>query len=148
MISFSNKMRLIALTVILGLAACAPEPTDPSTTSLAGVWTSNAHVFALSNIRMKVVQEPEGIVSGEWTAKRDNGSGSCTQIPACDVTGDLIGRNTVSQVQIEVLGAGRFEGSVVEPNTMRGVFVVQDSYDTITFVRTAASFNTNRLPSR
>lgn len=82
---------------------------------------------------MTVVQEPQGIVSGKWTAKRD--AGACGQPVACDVTGDLIGRNTVSQVEIQILGAGRFEGGLVELNRMRGIFAVQDGYDTLTFVR-------------
>jgi hypothetical protein len=138
-------MKLSLSLILLCTIACAPEPTDPSSTSLAGTWTSSAHVFALSNIRMSLIQEPQGIVSGAWTAKRDAGSGNCTQTPSCSVSGDLIGRNTVSQVEIQVLGAGRFEGGLVESNSMRGIFAVQDAYDTITFVR-SASTSTSRLP--
>ena len=97
---------------------------------------------------MALIQEPQGIVSGVWTAKRDAGSGSCTQTPSCSVTGNLIGRNTVSQVEIQVLGAGRFEGGLVESNRMRGIFAVQDSYDTITFVRSVSVLNLRVVNSR
>ncbi len=55
----------------------------------------------------------------------------------CDAFGTLIGRNLVSQVALELLGAGKFEGTLVEPSRLRGAFIVRDGYDTITFVRVA-----------
>ncbi|HEX6576700.1 MAG TPA: hypothetical protein VF042_17150 [Gemmatimonadaceae bacterium] len=123
-------MRLIAAFLLIApLAACGPEPTDPAKTSLAGTWTSKSRVFTLNSINMMIVQEPNGIVSGTWTAKDVDGLGA---------NGNLIGRNTVSQVEIEVVGAGRFEGGLVEANRMRGIFAIQDSYDTVTFVRSVA----------
>lgn len=117
------------------VTACAPEPTTPADTSLAGVWTANAHMYTLSNFRLEMVQEPQGIVSGKWFARGDGGRAGCPEATPCDASGDLIGRNTVSQVELELIGAGSFEGAQVETNRLRGVFVVVDSYDTITFVR-------------
>ena len=118
------------------LAACAPEPNSPSDESLAGVWTSSAHLYSLSNFRMTLIQEPKGIVSGSWTAKGDGGNGGCLPATPCDAAGNVIGLNTVAQVEIALLGAGRFEGTLLEQNRLRGVFAVGASYDTITFVRT------------
>lgn len=129
---------------ILACVACAPEPTDPSSTSLAGVWTANAHLYTLSNFRMNIVQEPQGIVSGKWFAKGDGGGGGCPEATPCDATGDLIGRNTVSQVEIAMIGAGKFEGALLDDNKMRGIFAVGESFDTITFVRTIIDNNANR----
>lgn len=127
---------------MLSLAACAPEPTEPAKTSLAGTWSApNAHLYGLSNFRLEIIQEPNGIVSGQWFVKRDVGSAKCETITPCDGVGELIGRNTVSQVELELLGAGKFEGGLIEEGRMRGIFAVQESYDTITFVRASLTIN-------
>jgi hypothetical protein len=124
----SNTMRIItAFAATLAFAACAPEPASPSGESLAGVWTSSAHRYSLSNFRLNIVQEPKGIVSGSWSAKSDSRG---------EESGDVIGRNTVAQVEILLIGAGRFEGARVEPNQLRGIYVVGEAFDTITFTRT------------
>ena len=107
--------------------------TTPADTSIAGVWKSNAHLFALSQIELNLIQEPRGIVSGGWTAKSDGNSGGCSS--PCDASGLLIGRNSVSQVELELLGAGKFEGTLIEPNRLRGILAVGLGYDTITFVK-------------
>ncbi len=127
---------LVFLMTLL-LVTCAPEPTSPSSADLGGIWTSNAHLFALSQFKMTLTQEPAGIVSGGWSAKGDGGGGGCFPGIPCDAFGNLIGRNMASGVALELLGAGKFEGTLVEPSRLRGVFVVEFGYDTITFVRTA-----------
>lgn len=124
---------LLALTMLM---ACAPEPTTPADTNLGGTWTSNARLFTLSDFRMNLIQEPEGIVSGTWTAKGEGGGGGCLPDTPCDASGQVIGRNTIASVDIELLGAGKFEGGLVEPNRLRGIFAIESDYDTITFVRT------------
>lgn len=130
-------MRIIpAIAIAIALAACAPEPNSPSDESLAGVWTSNARLYSLSNFRLNLIQEPRGIVSGTWTAKRDNAPINCLPLTTCNSSGEVIGRNTVAQVEIQLIGAGRFEGSLLEQNRLRGIYAVGESYDTITFVRT------------
>jgi hypothetical protein len=131
-----GRLVLVFLMALL-LATCAPEPTSPSSADLGGIWTSNAHLFALSQFKMTLTQEANGIVSGGWSAKGDGGGGGCFPGIPCDAFGDLIGRNMASGVALELLGAGKFEGSLVEPTRLRGVFVVGLGYDTITFVRTA-----------
>jgi len=136
-----NRSRIIlrrfplACAAIL-LSSCAPEPTTPATTSLAGVWTSTSHEFSLSQIKMTIVQEPKGIVSGSWTAKGDGGAGGCApQIP-CNASGGLIGQNLVSTVVINLLGAGKIQGALVEPARLRGILIIGIANDTITFDRT------------
>ena len=129
-------MRIIsALAAVIALGACAPEPTTPSSESLAGTWTSGAHLFALSSFRMELVQEPQGIVSGSWSAKRDPGGAACPEITPCDNSGPVIGLNTVAQVEIDLTGAGRFEGALLEHNRLRGIFALGEAFDTITFIR-------------
>ncbi|HEX2722292.1 MAG TPA: hypothetical protein VHM24_05200 [Gemmatimonadaceae bacterium] len=129
-------MRRLAAMVCVVLLACAPEPTTPADTNLGGTWTANAHLYMLSNFRLQIIQEPQGVVSGKWFAKGDGGGGGCPPLTPCDASGVLIGRNTIAQIELELLGAGRFEGTLVAPTRMRGIFAVGESYDTITFNRT------------
>lgn len=138
MVYVSVQLRKVfSLFVLLVLMACGPEPTEPASTSLAGTWVSNANMFGLSNMRMTIVQEPRGIVSGGWTATGIGPAGGCPEVGvACAAFGYVIGRNLVAHVQIELVGAGQFEGNLVEPQKLRGIFMVQTASDTITFVRT------------
>ncbi len=126
---------LLFVVAVAGITACAPEPTTPADSDLAGVWKANAFLYTLSDFRMDIVQEPRGIVSGSWSAKGAGGGGGCPVATPCNAFGELIGRNTVAQVEVELLKAGKFEGALVGPDRMRGIFAVGESYDTITFVR-------------
>jgi len=126
---------LTAAALLCGIISCAPEPNTPADTNLAGTWVANAHLYSLSNFRLEMIQEPKGIVSGKWFAKGDGGGGGCPEATPCNAFGNLIGRNTVSQVELELLGAGRFEGVLLESDRLRGIFAVGTAYDTITFSR-------------
>ena len=126
-----------AFAVLVFLAsACAPEPTTPSTVDIGGVWTSNAHLFFLSQFKLTLVQEPKGIVSGTWAAHGDGGGGGCAPNVPCDAFGNLIGLNTISKINLELLGAGSFEGALIEPTKIRGAFTAPQGFDTITFIKT------------
>lgn len=138
------KRSIAAFALLVLAVGCAPEPTEPADTNLAGTWKANAHLFSLSNIRLEMIQEPEGIVSGMWFADGDGGGGGCQPETPCKAFGHLIGRNTVSQIQIELLGAGEFQGVLSQSDRMRGAFSVNDRFDTITFNRTSVSISTTR----
>lgn len=125
------------IIVWLMVAGCAPEPSAPATTDLGGVWTSNAHLFSFSQIKLTLVQEANGIVSGGWSARGDGGAGGCAPGVPCDTFGNLIGVNTVSKVNLELLGAGSFEGVLMEPTRLRGAFSAPAGYDTMTFIKAA-----------
>ena len=140
------KRSIVAFALLIFGTGCGPEPTTPASTSLAGTWSSKAHLFTMSNMRLEMVQEPQGIVSGMWYADGDGGLGGCFPDIPCKASGHLIGRNTVSQISLELLGIGQFEGVLRESTTMRGIFAVSDKYDSITFNRTSTTISTNRVP--
>lgn len=145
---YSNMMRLNRALLFLLCLGCAPEPTTPADTDLGGVWTATAHLYSLSNFRLEILQEPQGIVSGKWFALQDGDGGGCPVGTLCDASGDIIGRNTVAQVEIHLVGAGRFEGALVEPNQLRGIYAVNESYDVIVFNRTSTTVSTDRKVNR
>jgi hypothetical protein len=131
-------MRLIIAVIVLLVSGCSDEPLTPSNVSLIGTWeASNWSLFALSDLKVIISQQDTGIVRGRWTARGSGGNGGCDIGKPCDAFGNLIGRNTISTVELEVLGAGRFDGRLVEPNRLRGTYQVDQSYDTITFIRTS-----------
>lgn len=143
-----NEFLMIGLLAASTVFGCAPEPTEPAMTDLAGTWTATTHVFALSNIKIQMIQEPLGIVSGKWFADGDGGTGGCEPKIPCKAFGELIGRNTVSQVEIELLGAGRFDGVLLTGPSLRGTFTVSSDYDSITFVRTSTRSTANLNAAR
>lgn len=121
--------------LIILATACAPDPTTPSSVDIGGVWTSNAHLFSFSQFKLTLVQEPKGIVSGGWAAHGDGGAGGCPPSVPCEAFGNLIGLNTVAKINLELLGAGSFEGALLAPTKLRGAFTSPTGYDTITFTR-------------
>jgi hypothetical protein len=123
------------IALIMLATACAPEPTTPSSVDLGGVWTSSAHLFSFSQFKLTLVQEPKGIVSGGWAAHGDGGAGGCQPNIPCEADGHLIGLNTVAKINLELLGAGSFEGALIEPTKLRGAFIAPSGFDTITFIR-------------
>ena len=132
-VSVARAARMAVL--LLAMMGCAPEPTTPATTDLGGVWTSSARLFTLSSIRMNLVQEPRGVVSGGWTARGEGGGGGCPSSAPCNASGLLIGRNTIARVELELLGAGKFEGVLEEEDKLRGAFLTGTAADTISFFR-------------
>jgi hypothetical protein len=126
-----------AAVIVFVVMACAPEPTTPADTSLAGVWQSTDSLFGLSRIKMTMIQESRGIVSGTWAARAEGGVAGCSVGVPCNASGNLIGLNTVSKADIQLLGAANFEGVLEAPTRLRGALLVGNSYDTITFNRTS-----------
>jgi len=129
-------MKLFLVVALTILCACGEDPTTPSNVSLIGSWTSaSENLFTLSDIRMEVNQQDTGIVKGHWFAHSTGGNAGCAVATPCDGDGFVVGRNTISRVEIELLGAGKFDGRLVDDHTLRGTFALGDRYDTVTFTR-------------
>ena len=139
-------MRLIIAAIVLLVSACAEEPTTPSNVSLIGTWQAPRwNLFALSDLKIQISQQDTGIVRGKWSALGSGGNGGCAIGVPCDASGNLIGRNTISVIELEILGAGRFDGRLVEPDKLRGTYYLGTAYDTITLIRTSSVPSANRL---
>ena len=126
---------IVALIAALAVAiACAAEPTDPADSDLSGVWQSWDQDLYIRNIRMELQQPSPGIVSGKWVAegRTDN---ACTPGAGCADSSLVTGRTEVSQVVLELLGAGTFVGELATADTLRGIIRSQGKNFHVTFGR-------------
>lgn len=131
------KERLIlcvAASLMIVAAACGREPTDPSRTDISGVWRSPDRDLYITNIRMTLLQASPGVVTGKWVAdgRTDN---LCTPGVPCGDSSVVSGRNEVSQVVLELLGAGTFVGELATKDTLKGIIRSQGTNYHVTFAR-------------
>ena len=120
--------------MLIAGAGCGREPTDPSRTNIAGTWQSFDRDLYVRNIRMVLVEAQPGLVAGRWTADGhvDN---SCKPGVPCRDSGVIRGRNEVSQVVLEILGAGDFVGERPEKDLLKGIIRSQTQNFHVTFTR-------------
>lgn len=136
-IYFRFKERLIlagAAVLLVAAVACGREPTDPSDSDLTGVWRSFDRDLYITNIRLTLIQPSPGVVTGKWVAdgRTDN---SCSPGVPCGDSSVVSGRNEVSQVVLELLGAGTFVGELAAQDTLRGIIRSQGANYHVTFAR-------------
>jgi hypothetical protein len=123
---------IAAFAIIAG--ACAAEPTDPAKTDLTGTWQSFDPDLYIRNIRLTLQQPAPGVVVGTWRAdgRTDN---ACTPGVACGDSSIVTGRNEVSQVVLDLLGAGTFVGELATADTLKGIIRSQGMNFHVTFGR-------------
>ncbi len=139
-VTISRKLNRIAAGLIAGLCgigalvSCSSEPTDPAKTDLTGQWRSFDQDLYIRNIRLVLVQSAPGIVTGKWTAdgRTDN---ACTPGVACGDSSIVSGRNEVSQVVLDLLGAGTFVGELAKRDTLKGIIRSSGQNFHVTFGR-------------
>ena len=122
------------MAVLIAGAGCGREPTDPSRTNIAGTWQSFDRDLYIRNIRMVLVESQPGVVAGQWTAdgRTDN---ACTPGVPCRDSSIIRGRNDVSQVVLELLGAGTFVGERPKKDLLRGIIRSENQNFHVTFTR-------------
>ncbi|MEO7367002.1 MAG: hypothetical protein ABIZ36_03535 [Gemmatimonadaceae bacterium] len=132
--SLNPGSAVVATALLLSVAACGREPTDPSSTDLTGNWRSFDQDLYIRNIRLTLEQPAPGIVTGKWTAdgRTDN---ACTPNIACGDSSIVTGRNEVGQVVLDLLGAGTFVGELAKRDTLKGIIRSQGQNYHVTFGR-------------
>lgn len=111
---------LLFAGALAGTPACGRLPTDPSRSDLSGNWNSFDRDLYITNIQLRMIQPVPGRVEGRWTAQ-GRVDGNCPPVVPCGDSGILRGRNEVSQVVLEILGAGDFVGELVKQDTLKGI---------------------------
>lgn len=120
--------------LVVALAACGADPTDPSKSDLTGTWKSFDRDLYITNIELSLMQPSPGIVIGKWRAegRTDN---ACVPGRPCGDSSIVTGRNEVAQVVLDLLGAGTFVGELARADTLKGVIRSQGKNFHVTFGR-------------
>lgn len=134
--SAKRVARLVCgIACVSAALACGPELTDPADSNVTGAWTSPDTVGGIYNIRLDLVQDESGGVSGSWSGQADSVNGQCPADTGCAPTNDVTGSNTVLQLHLEILGAGSFTGQVIAADAFRGNLARGGSNFAIRFTR-------------
>jgi hypothetical protein len=121
---------LLAIAVV---GACGPSLTQPSSRDLTGRWATVDAIGALSSIEMSITQQPDGTVSGQWSAIVFPANPPCPPGVGSNATGPVTGTHTVLEVRLAFLGAGDFDGQATDSKTLRGSFVSCSTAKVIVF---------------
>lgn len=113
------RLALIFLTAAY-LCACGPDLNSPSAKSVSGKWQASDSVSYFYNLKLDLVQDTQGEVTGTWSSLLKGGNLSCPVGTVCAAANTASGRNTVVGVSIEVLGIGKFTGQLEDGNILRG----------------------------
>jgi hypothetical protein len=76
-----------------------------------------------------ITQQPDGTLNGEWTGKAFPPDAACPPGLGSNPTGPVNGSNTILEVQFSLLGAGDFQGQVLDSKTLKGSFESCGSYE-------------------
>lgn len=114
--------RILTVLLISALCAeCGPPLTDPSHVDLSGHWVSTDQIGPVSDIEMDIIQHEDGSVEGNWSGKAITPI-VCPPGLGTNPTGPVNGSNTVLEVRLALLGAGDFQGQIVDDKTLKGSF--------------------------
>ena len=121
-------------TTALAAVSCGREPTDPSRTTLTGLWKSFDVDLYIHDIEMEIHENEPGVVIGKWSAigKVDN---SCPVGKFCKDSSIIQGRNEVAQVVLHLFGAGDFVGERTSDTQLKGIIRSQEQNFHVTFTR-------------
>lgn len=111
---------MAALACAIVTVSCAPEPTDAAGTNVSGTWFAAGPAGGLSNVTVTLLQGPDGVISGTYTATGTPNVQFCPSTGPCAITGTLSGMNSTLQVFFELKDAGQFTGQLIDQSTLKG----------------------------
>jgi hypothetical protein len=120
--------------ITFAAASCGRQPTDPSRSSLTGLWKSFDYDLYIHDIEMEIHENEPGVVIGKWSAigKVDN---SCSPGKFCRDSSVIEGRNEVAQVVLHLFGAGDFVGERTSTTQLKGIIRSREQNFHVTFTR-------------
>jgi hypothetical protein len=98
---------------------CGPPLSEPASFTITGRWKSADRVGAISDIVLDVTQQPDGVLTGHWSANATP-NGVCPPDIGTSPSGPATGHNTVVEVQVALMGVGDFHGQRIDDATIRG----------------------------
>jgi hypothetical protein len=132
----ASKARFLCRLICLAVAlACGPDLTDPAELTVSGLWSSSDTAGDLYDIRLDLVQDERGTVSGFWNSLGLEVNGQCPTDLSCAPSDSVIGSNTVLQLHLDLRGAAEFTGQVIAPNVFRGNLLRSGANHAVRFER-------------
>lgn len=133
--TFRISRALAAVALAIATVSCGPELNSPASTDVSGTWFAAGPSAGFTNITVKLTQNPDGTVSGTYTATADASLGLCPLTTGCPLTGTLTGANTVFQVFFLIKGVGQFTGQLIGGTTLKGAMSRLDVTQPIEFTK-------------
>ncbi len=135
----SRALGIAAVVLAIATVSCGPELNSPASTDVSGTWFAAGPSAGFTNITIKLTQNPDGTVSGTYTATSDPSLGLCgstaVSTAGCPLTGTLTGANTVFQVFFAINGVGQFTGQLIGGTTLKGAMSRIDVIQPIEFTK-------------
>jgi len=115
-------LKHIPLVALLATAAaCSKDPNAPdATTSLTGRWLTSDTVEVFTAFDVHLSQNAQGLISGNWVGKTRITNGQCDAIFTCAPANIVFGSNLSLGVELQILGAGLFNGQLVTKTEIEG----------------------------
>jgi hypothetical protein len=122
----SPKRSALLIVSVIGLLGCGPDLTDPGTGDVTGRWFSVGSANGITNITLTLAQEPDGSLSGSYTATAAPELGFCNTNAPCPIGNTIAGANTAFQIFFDLLGGGHFTGQLTGAAEMKGAMTWTD----------------------
>ena len=116
----SAALGMCAAVAVLSAALCGPELNAPGSGDVSGTWTAPGPAAGMTDITLALVQTPDGVIAGNFTATGSPNLQVCPQTGPCLLSSTVEGVNTVLQVNLELRDAGTFTGQLVAADRLRG----------------------------
>lgn len=128
----------LAVAAIVSLA-CGPELTDLGTVDVTGIWSGRNSVGVITDIRLELVQDDDGTVTGSWSGKATPPASGCPPELGPSPANVVTGTTTITEVRLDILGAGVYSGNLVATTVMRGSLLSCGQHYPLEFQRVSAS---------
>ena len=126
----SRSLRLILVPLFLGgILACSKDANAPdASTQLTGHWISADTVEVFTGFDVHMVQDANGIITGNWVGTTRIINGKCDVTFGCAPANIVTGNNLSLRVDLEILGAGSFTGQLATKEMIQGQIIRYGTY--------------------
>jgi hypothetical protein len=116
----SRALGIAAVVIAIATVSCGPELNSPASTDVSGTWFAAGPSAGFTNITVNLTQNPDGTISGTYTATSDPALQLCISTNPCNISNTITGANTVFQVFLDLNGAAQFTGQLLQGDKLKG----------------------------
>jgi hypothetical protein len=130
----ARALGIATIALVSVTVSCGPPLTDPATTNVSGTWFAAGPAAGFTNITVTLIQNPDGTISGTYSATSDPALQLCSPNP-CNISNTITGANTVFQVFLDLTGAAQFTGQLLQGDKLKGAMSRVDLTQPIEFTK-------------